>query len=418
MQPTTIRTGEPRELLALIPFQLGFEPRESAVVVSLRSPRSRVGLVARVDLADLADPDRGPQVARSLVSHLVADGARRAVLVLYTAADLQDGPGTGQGRTAGGDPGADGGAGSAQAVGADGGRARLHLAAAAEYFLGEVTVWVVGPGGYFGLDCQDRRCCPPGGRPLSDLQATEVGARMVLTGATVAGSRADLGAIAPASSAARRSARRAAARWTARGCGIDDGADSADLYRWRRDGLALWRSELGRAGSDLGPAPHDQDAVGVGAARGPRMWQPPGPAVLGRLQAALVDILVRDAVMLGFVEGSDRVADRLIAGDGGQDVGRALAAIIDPVAGRPPSPGRSAAARAVLEQVVAHSPRRAQAPAATLLAVLAWWEGDGARAGVLVGRALEAEPGYRLAALLDEALAVGMSPGWLRAGVA
>lgn len=402
MQPTTIRTREPRELLALIPYQLGFAPSESAVVVSLRSPRSRVGLVARVDLDDLADPDHGPQVARSLVSHLVADGARRAVLVLYTAADLQP-EGEDRPRTSVAGP---------RGVGV---RARRHLAAAADHFLGSVDCWVVGPTGYRNLDCQDPRCCPPGGRLLSDLQSTEVGARMVMSGATVAGCRADLGAIAPAPAAARRSARRAAARWTARGPG---GSGSADLYPWRRAGLALWRAELERAGSELGPEPLDQDPVGQGAARGPRAWSAPGPAVLGRLQGALDDVLVRDAVMLGFVEGTAPVADRLIAGDGGQDVGLALRAIVDPGEGRPPAAGRSAAARALLEAVVAHCSRRALAPAATLLAVLAWWEGDGARAGVLVDRALAAEPEYRLATLIDEALAVGMPPGWLRAGVA
>ena len=68
----------------------------------------------------------------------------------------------------------------------------------------------------------------------------------------------------------------------------------------------------------------------------------------------------------------------------------------------------------MLRQVVSHSSRRLQAPALTLLAVLAWWEGDGARSGILVGRALIAEPGYRLAALLHETLLSGMPPGWLR----
>ena len=84
MPTTTIRVREPRELLSLIPHQLGFHPRESAVVVSLREPRGRVGLVARVDLADLGDRDSGPQLARTLVTHLVNDGAGRAVLVVYT----------------------------------------------------------------------------------------------------------------------------------------------------------------------------------------------------------------------------------------------------------------------------------------------------------------------------------------------
>ncbi|HEY8717893.1 DUF4192 family protein, partial [Pengzhenrongella sp.] len=84
---TTIRVREPRELLALLPYQLGFRPQESAVAVALRAPRGRVGLIARVDLPDLGDVLNGPQLARGLVSHLVSDGARRAVLVIYTAED-------------------------------------------------------------------------------------------------------------------------------------------------------------------------------------------------------------------------------------------------------------------------------------------------------------------------------------------
>jgi hypothetical protein len=64
--------------------------------------------------------------------------------------------------------------------------------------------------------------------------------------------------------------------------------------------------------------------------------------------------------------------------------------------------------------VVAHSARRAQGPALPLLGMLAWWQGDGARGSVLVDRALRCEPGYRLALLVDQALATGMPPGWIR----
>ncbi|WP_036959882.1 DUF4192 family protein, partial [Promicromonospora kroppenstedtii] len=62
-----VRVAGPEDLLAYIPYRLGFEPVESVVVVSLTGPRQRVGLVARVDLADLrlrrpgdpAGPDGG-----------------------------------------------------------------------------------------------------------------------------------------------------------------------------------------------------------------------------------------------------------------------------------------------------------------------------------------------------------------------
>src|SRR5690606_35971070 len=131
------------------------------------------------DLADLADPDQGPHVARALVQHLVADGARGVVLVLYTAQDV-----------------AAAGRRSAE-------RVRAHLEDAAEHFLGPVPCWVVGPRGYRALGCADPACCPPGGRPLSDLESTEVSAEMVACGTHVAASREELGRVTPAPSPAR-----------------------------------------------------------------------------------------------------------------------------------------------------------------------------------------------------------------------
>jgi hypothetical protein len=82
--PQTIRVSDPAELLALIPHQLGFQPHESAVAVSLRGPRGQVGMIARVDLDGFADPESGPQLARQMMSHLVSDGAHRVFLALYT----------------------------------------------------------------------------------------------------------------------------------------------------------------------------------------------------------------------------------------------------------------------------------------------------------------------------------------------
>lgn len=413
--PTTIRTREPRELLALVPFQLGFHPSDSAVVLSVRAARSRIGLVARVDLADLADRRAGPQLARALVGHLVADGARRAVVVLYTDADLQ------------GDGEADPCRRAAGLVALD------HLQDAAEQALGALEPWVVGPHGYYAFGCTDRECCPAGGRPLTDLQSTRIGAQMVLEGLQVAGSRDDLVRLPSTSPAARKSARRAQSRWRARGLAA---VGTADLHRWRREGLAHWREAFGQAQAGLGGGKGAGDLDGeqeparpgenhqvrgrgsLPASFGSCGWQPSGPAVVGRLLAGLEDVLVRDAVLLTFVPDADRVADRVVAGDDTADVGAALRAIIDPVHGTRPDRRRTAAARTVLEHLVAHAGRDGHAPVLTLLAVLAWWQGDGARAGVLVDRALTAEPGHRLAVLMDDALRTGMPPGWVRAASA
>jgi Domain of unknown function (DUF4192) len=63
--------------------------------------------------------------------------------------------------------------------------------------------------------------------------------------------------------------------------------------------------------------------------------------------------------------------------------------------------------------------RRAPAPLdaapATLLAVSAWLRGDGAMANVALTRALDSDPGYRLAALLAQGLAECLAPAELRA---
>ena len=161
---------------------------------------------------------------------------------------------------------------------------------------------------------------------------------MVLLGAPVEASREALGRMPVVGPDARRSARRAAVRWAERGLRA---SEPAEQHRWRRDGLALWR--------------------GLVAVRG-------GPPVaLGRCQAALDDVLVRDAVLLDLVPGHERLADRVVAGWNGPEIGTALRAVVDPGSGVAP-PERAERAAQVLRLVVGHRPRAA-VPALTLLAV-------------------------------------------------
>jgi transposase len=46
----------------------------------------------------------------------------------------------------------------------------------------------------------------------------------------------------------------------------------------------------------------------------------------------------------------------------------------------------------------------------TVLANLAWWQGDGALARTALERALVVEPGYRLARLLDRLVDLAIRP--------
>lgn len=391
---TVVRVAGPEDLLAYIPYRLGFEPAESVVAVSLTGPRQRVGLVARVDLDDLRlrqpdEPDGpdGAATARWLTDHVVADGADRAVVVLYTATD----------------PTAPS---SVARRGAELLRARL------ERRLPGVEVWHVAPTGFRAIDCADPLCCPPGGRPLAALQGTRIAAHMVLEGRTVAGTREERYTLRPAPEAARTQARRAAARWSDTHRRLLDGTlpgapsqqaarAQRQLAQWGAESLDLWRSAV-----------HVADVT--------RPGQPVvlPPVDLGKIGAALADIPVRDAVLLSLAPGTEetalRTARRDVDGDTDTATGTVMARIVDPVQGVPPDDGVTRAARLVLEAVVTHVPRGRRAPAYLLLALVAWWRGDGGLAAERVSDALGVDPDYRLAVLLRSAIAGGVPPGWVR----
>jgi hypothetical protein len=78
----------------------------------------------------------------------------------------------------------------------------------------------------------------------------------------------------------------------------------------------------------------------------------------------------------------------------------------------------AAAAEALWTECTRRAPDMLAAAPATLLAVSAWLRGDGAMANIALERALEAEPGYRLARLLFPALAACLPPAELRAMIA
>ena len=75
---TTIRITDPVDLVKVVPYQLGYHPERSIVLVGLR--RKQVGLVQRLDLPTLP---RDCSAAAELMSrHLRGDGCTAAVLVV------------------------------------------------------------------------------------------------------------------------------------------------------------------------------------------------------------------------------------------------------------------------------------------------------------------------------------------------
>ena len=372
---TTVRMRGPQDLLAYVPFRLGYQPAESVVAVCLCGRQRSVGLVARLDL-DAFDGRRGDGrsaaavAADSLVHLATADGADRVVLVGYTGGDLatQAGPGS---------------------------RIRRALEAATtaiDVRVPGTEAWLVGPGGYRALDCRDPLCCPATGRPLDDITHSRVAASMVLEGRVVAASRAERLRIVPASPAARRSAGRAAMRWErARPTTTDWGGRTFE--DWRRAVRRMTAVEPG------------QDAELE-------------PVVLGRLAAGLAERRVRDAVLMWIVSGDDDAVLATARGADGPEVdaaaGGAIARIVHPGSSTRPDTERVAPATRVLEAVVAHVPRTRRTGPLTLLGLLAWWSGDGALAGGRIETARAIDPEYTLANLVGRALDAGIPPGWVR----
>jgi hypothetical protein len=76
------------------------------------------------------------------------------------------------------------------------------------------------------------------------------------------------------------------------------------------------------------------------------------------------------------------------------------------------------AAEVLWTECTRRAPAHLAAPPATLLAVSGWLRGDGTTANIALDRALTADPGYRLAHYLAEALAACVPPAEIRALVA
>ncbi|MGC0142450.1 DUF4192 domain-containing protein [Pseudactinotalea sp. Z1732] len=370
--PVVLRLDDPVELLAYLPYRLGFWPEESAVFFAVRSAahepdpevRWRPGLVARVDLVDLADPapDGGARLRRDMLGHLRADGAEIVFMVLYT--------GAAPAHAEAGDRWPTGPAGTVT-------RWWLREGSGAD----PSRVWLVSGERYRCLECDAQPCCPPGGHPLARIRQSRIGAEMVFGGMTYAPSRADLLRHVEVGAALRASAVRAAARWRRKQVRA-----GGSRMAWLSTLAARWDQALVSTG------PLDR-ATG---------------ADLGALLVGLEEPLVRDAVLLSVASGAP-VLQVL------HDDGEALLAQVFSPGGEPPERDLAARATDVLHHLVAVAARGRTAQVWAVLAWLAWYEGNGARADLCLHQCLEQDPQHRLASLIRRAVDHGIPPGWARA---
>lgn len=310
------------ELLAVVPYLLGFHPTDSLVMVGLHD--QRVGFALRLDLP----PDGRTLPAATLrwvLSALIAQRLTGIVLVGYGGA----GP-----------------VGPPLATLAD------ALRAAGLPLIDRLRV---AGDRYWSYQCADPQCCPPAGASYQEAR-DRVAAEATLAGLVALPDRAELARqLAPVTGPARvgveHARQQAQARWRSLVDNVATGELAAKVLAVAGTGAvhdAIRRYELPHATLD------DDEVAWLGL--------------------VLRELAVRDEAW--------RLIDR----------------------------GDLHRHRSLWTDMVRRVPRRDLAAPAALLGYVCWQLGDGALAGIALGRALEVDPGYEMAALLSQAIAAGIPP--------
>jgi hypothetical protein len=358
-----VRLRGPHDVVSAVPYLVGFTPRRSLVLVSLRGPRRRWGLTARVDLPDDgSDACVGPVVER-LVAYVRTDCPREVVALVYDDLSWPAAQSAWQGLVT--------------AIG--------RSVVAGDVGLKEAVY--VGPERFWSFTCRDHRCCPPQGSPLASTVSTPAAAAFVADGRAPVPARADL-------------ERRLAPRGPLTLAAVRSMADAeaaALLEHWARGDMAAqegWVDEVTALLADV-------------AAR----YQHAGPRLTAqeaaRLLTGLSSIPVRDTFLLGGTRWLDALPS-----SPGDDPGARQAQ-----GSRSRANGSTRAFDDAVERMLVDLVRYADdalgAPPLTLLGLCCWSRGDGGMANIAIERALQRDPTYRLALLADQVLQAGIAPGWV-----
>ncbi|GAA2759690.1 DUF4192 domain-containing protein [Actinopolymorpha rutila] len=214
----------PEDVLAKIPFLVGFHPEESLVTLTFDEDRE-LTLTAR---ADLPEPDLTPQELRAAGDRLAClvfgREVRYCLLVAYTASRA---------------------------------RATPALRAAVTAFADvDVTVLdaIVADGRRWWSDvCADPACCPPEGKPY-DLASHPLTARSIYRGeVALAGQEEFRRTVAPPAGAAREAAELAVARVVSAGSAVPAGAGvAAGLFARAGAGDRLTDEDVARVAVEVG----------------------------------------------------------------------------------------------------------------------------------------------------------------------
>ncbi|GLY17555.1 hypothetical protein Kisp01_45690 [Kineosporia sp. NBRC 101677] len=384
----TVNQAGPADLIASVWYTLGFRPLNSLVLIALHGPRGRVGSMLRIDLTPAWFGPVG-----------VAD-------VLDAAVEAVTGPGAAA--FAGVPPGGPPDVSDEEREGPDGsGGVWLRVVAivaahdalavpappvarALPHRMLEAGVWLydligVTPTAYRSLACPDENCCPAGGRPLSEVESSRVAMAHVLRGDRLADSESDvIGDVGdPVSPPDEQPDPSAVQEEPSTPAALGE----RDRRRWWRTWNALLSRVPGWETEQLGLAEladsHLRDAVFV------RLAAAPGPA-------------------------RGRLLHQLLAGQVPADLSEHWGSLFSG------PPNRELFARG--EEILAALARRGtvteRGPILAVLALLAWFRGNGVRTRLLMER-LRAEnpelPGElpRLAGLVETLCATGVAPPWV-----
>ncbi|MGI5243349.1 DUF4192 domain-containing protein [Dactylosporangium sp. CA-139066] len=347
-QRTTIRARSAADVVALIPFLLGFHPADSLVLLAIEDTSGRIRVAARLDLPSADTPAASIDAALQRIIAAL-DEVRGASVVLA-------------------------GYGPVERV-----EPILTVAGEALHAAGITirTALRIADGRFWCLRCTDPVTCPPDGIPF-EVATNPAAAAAVYAGLVALPDREALAAtLAPVTGPARQ--RMTAA--TVAACGLL--ADVLD---------AAHTDSPGRAGSavhaDGDGADEDPDAV--------------LDSRLGRaLQAAARTYLtqVQARYRAGRPADDEHAATLTVLLD--------LPSLWE-FAAR--ATNGEAWQLQMWSDLVRRAESAFTAPAATLLALSALQAGHGPLAAIAVDRALAADPQDRFAQLLDRAIAAGINP--------
>lgn len=257
------RLTTPAELVASLPYSVGFVPTESLVVLCCHEPRGQLGLCLRFDLPEYADE---AALVREVGERVRFEHATRVVLAVYTAAADDQG--------------------LARRALVDAARTELHDLVVTEAVL-------VRDGRFWSYLCSRPECCPREGQPVDAGEATEavslLQAESVLQGRAVLPDReAVVASLAAPALLAAEAARQRCVR-----CEdvLTESLLEAGVTDTRQASLQAWEVVV-------------------------RRYRTP-PATLGDLEAAalavsLADVIVRDAVAALWCNDEEAVAAVLV----------------------------------------------------------------------------------------------------------